>query len=131
MLTTWLHDVNFSAGGSVICDLCGQTYLTPSDLDAHLKDMHQVIRKKLLFGSRGGGAGAAGDPAGQPRGDNGAPARQDAERGSPLAVQQQNEQSAPAPPPRLDAKPLSAPRSSEAMMREQLAAKVRATWHFR
>ncbi len=46
----------------MICDLCGQTYLTPADLDDHLRDMHQVIRKKLLFGSRGTPEAGAGHP---------------------------------------------------------------------
>ena len=55
----------------MICDLCGQTYLTPADLDDHLRDMHQVIRKKLMFGSRG---------------------IQEGGRNSPLTAQDQNEQ---------------------------------------
>ena len=49
-------------GGKVICDLCGQTYLTPADLDDHLQDMHQVIRKKLMFGSRGVQEGGRNSP---------------------------------------------------------------------
>ena len=73
-------------GGKVICDLCGQTYLTPADLDNHLRDMHQVIRKKLMFGSRG---------------------VQDAERNSPLTVQDQNGQAGEA------IKPLGAHKSQD------------------
>ena len=76
-----------ASGGKVICDLCGQTYLTPADLDDHLRDMHQVIRKKLMFGSRG---------------------VQDVERNSPLTVQDQNGQAGEA------IKPLGAHKSHDA-----------------